>query len=413
MANKMRMKSRFNLFIFKFLCILLVLSCEKDNIDSNLFSPDQSGNLIIDNRTNKTLLLYQDNKKIKEVGANQSSFIVNIPNNIVDATSLEVWEKGKTGDDNNPSEENKFRQWDVVLPAPSVDANSRALWIIKDDGSNTKASGTLEFTYPEIDTSSGIPVIYSVDVILDNQTGSKITSIAPGTKNKKVGVEYGYRVLLFQYWYSDQNSSTGRQDVDWKIKNENSEDYSTILNANYPNAQIYVPIFYFSPIGRKGKIVLDNNTKNDIRIFANDDLIEFAVITDQPKQGLSLIRKDSQNVHFLIPEGQYDIEIKQINSSEALEEKSLRLIELYPFYWNLDGKNNLAEMTITNNSGKRVTLHDEETNNYIGYWLDDNESLTIQIEKSITTIKAKAWLKESLSAISSTNLQTWVIKELN
>lgn len=415
-----KLKMNYLSHVLSLICFLIIIpSCGDDGIFNNdgggtkvSSSADANGNLVIDNKTDKTLLLYHEGSPIKEIQANQNSFIVNVPTDGF-STSLKVWEKDIVVDVDNPIEDNKLRQWDVVLPPSSVDENSRALWIIKDDGSSTTASGTLEFNYPDIDSSNEIPVIYSVDVILDNQTGSKITSLAPGTVNKKVGVEYGYRVLLFQYWYSDQNSTIGRQDVDWKLKDENGEDYSAILNANYPNAQIDVPIYYFSPIGRKAEIIFDNNSDNDIQVFTNGDLIENLVITDQPTQGLSLIRQDSLNISFIVPEGQYLIDINTISSGEMLENKSVRLIELYPFYWNLDGYNNYHQMTIINKTGKRVTLHDLDSGRYIGYWLDDEESLTIDIEDSINSVEARAWLDSSKTATTANTSQTWTINELN
>ena len=51
--------------------------------------------------------------------------------------------------------------------------------------------GELLFNYPNID-QTGSSVIYSVDVFINNQTGSKITALGPGTSGKKVGLEYGY-----------------------------------------------------------------------------------------------------------------------------------------------------------------------------------------------------------------------------
>ena len=55
------------------------------------------------------------------------------------------------------------------------------------------------FNYPDVDPT-GVSVIYSVDVFINQQTGSKITALGPGTEGKKVGLEYGY--YLFYYLFA-------------------------------------------------------------------------------------------------------------------------------------------------------------------------------------------------------------------
>ncbi|MEE9438781.1 MAG: hypothetical protein V3V14_07245 [Saprospiraceae bacterium] len=390
---------------------ILFNSCKKDEENQISNEQDNIGNLVVNNETNKTLLLYNESKLIKEIPPSDNSFVISI-NSTGFSTSLKVWEKVKVQDKNNPSESEKFRQWDVVLPSINIDANSRALWIIKDDGSSTTASGTLKFTYPEIDTTNNIQVIYSVDVVLDNQEGSKITSLAPGTVDKQVGVEYGYRVLLFQYWYSDQNSATGRVDVDWKMSDSKGENFSAILNANYSSARIDIPIYYFSPIGRTSEVIFDNNTNKDIQVYANDNLIEDIVISDKPKQGLSLIRRDSQNVKYIIPEGQYTFDINTISSAENLENKTIQLIELYPYIWRLNGENDYHSMYVENKTEKRITFHNNSNGEYLGFWLDIDESGSFEVENSINSILAKGWLNSSKTS-STTNTTNWIINDLN
>ena len=390
---------------------ILFNSCKKDEENQISNEQDNIGNLVVNNETNKTLLLYNESKLIKEIPPSDNSFVISI-NSTGFSTSLKVWEKVKVQDKNNPSESEKFRQWDVVLPSINIDANSRALWIIKDDGSSTTASGTLKYTNPEIDTTNNIQVIYSVDVVLDNQEGSKITSLAPGTVDKQVGVEYGYRVLLFQYWYSDQNSATGRVDVDWKMSDSKGENFSAILNANYSSARIDIPIYYFSPIGRTSEVIFDNNTNKDIQVYANDNLIEDIVISDKPKQGLSLIRRDSQNVKYIIPEGQYTFDINTISSAENLENKTIQLIELYPYIWRLNGENDYHSMYVENKTEKRITFHNNSNGEYLGFWLDIDESGSFEVENSINSILAKGWLNSSKTS-STTNTTNWIINDLN
>ena len=56
------------------------------------------------------------------------------------------------------------------------------------DGRETFDNVHLLFNYPSVD-ETGASVIYSVDVFINNKTGSKITALGPGMQGKKVGLE--------------------------------------------------------------------------------------------------------------------------------------------------------------------------------------------------------------------------------
>ena len=82
-------------------------SCEYD-FDRNCY-PDETGNLIINNQTGQTLLLYKNytgyngiNGPITCIPPDSESFLVNIPNEQFEVCLLQIWLNDDVIDEQNP-----------------------------------------------------------------------------------------------------------------------------------------------------------------------------------------------------------------------------------------------------------------------------------------------------------------------
>ena len=412
----MKLTSKILILIF-----ISFISCNKDSY----IEPDNSGgvssppqgnnnttmgsNLFINNELDDKLLLYSEDEFVKEIPEKTENYPIEIQTDGRFSKMLKLWKNVDVTDRNEPDLNLVFRQWEVVLPETSSDESLSAVWYIEKDTIN--ATGTIHFSYPDTGLNN-IPNFYSLDIFLNNKVGSKFISLASGTVDKMIGIDYGSHTLIFNYWNSNQNSNTGREDVGCLQVNENGEDFRVILNYNFPNKIVEIPIFYFSSIGRKGSITFHNNTEDDVQVFTNGDIIENIVCSDNPTQAISYILKDSQDIEFLIPEDEYSFGIYYVNENSPFEMKNLRIIELYPFEWNLDGANNYHPIKITNQTGKRFTLHDRSTGKYIGFWLDDGESISIEIEDGISELEVRDWLGSG-KAETDNVLSDWTVTELN
>lgn len=270
--------------------------------------PDIEGNLSVTNSTDQVLYLYKDFGLITCIPANAEEFLVNIPSDGLTICKLQIWIADNVTDIYDPSGSNAYRQWSVVL-SDNTNPEERANWLITDD-QNYVGSGTLNLTYPSID-DYGQEVIYQVDVFLNSKSGAKLASLKPGFVNKKVSVDYGVHYLFFHYWYSDPNSTSGEiTELGWE---QNSE---IVINVAFQTADIKIPFFY-SNVGKYGKLQVYNQTNKLISIYANDALIESIAKVDGSTQGLSIIPAQNSTT-FLIPVKDYTITAKSVDGSESI-----------------------------------------------------------------------------------------------
>ena len=161
--------------------ILFLLGCGSDENEEPSVSfefdteQDAAGNLLIINQLNESIYIYLsgDETPLKEIGPS-TDFMVNIPNPVGTSKVLKIWKTADILDPTSPDEENLYRKWEVVLPNSTADAD-RITWIIK-SGDAGVFVGELLFNYPSID-ATGATVLYSVDVFINNKTGSKNTKL--------------------------------------------------------------------------------------------------------------------------------------------------------------------------------------------------------------------------------------------
>ena len=397
--------------------ILLLVGCGSDESEEPSISfefdteQDPAGNLLIINQLSESIYIYLsgDETPLKEIGSS-TDFLVNIPNPEGTSKVLKIWKTADVLDPTSPDEENLYRKWEVVFPNSTADAD-RITWIIK-SGESGVFVGELLFNYPSID-ETGATVIYSVDVFINNKTGSKITALGPGMQGKKVGLEYGYYLFYYLYWYSDPNATTGREDIGWIEVDSTGNAVSTLINASNSSRVINVPAYIGSNIGREGYINIINQTNLDLQIYVNGStLIESIVITSLPPTGLSILEGNGGSFNFLIPEDTYQFVAKTMGSGSTVETKdNIYVMELYDMVWKISDELTYSNISITNQSGESITIHDEQNNSYQGFYLLDSESNTYALCDTVQSLVAKS-VTGDREAFLSDIANNWTIIQL-
>lgn len=388
-------------FIFSalsFIVLFSIISCDReegsytepDNTAESIqnMQPDSSGNLYISNRLTENLYLYHNEKIIREIPAETEQFLLNIENSGT-AVELKLWRKSDIKDVNNPAPDAIYRKWAVVL-STGTDESERAAWIIKDGDSNT-ASGTLTFHYPEAGLK-GIKNIYSVDVFLNSKSGTKVTSLSPGMYNRKVGFEYGLHVVYFRYWYSDPNSTTGSQEVSWTTQDQAENNFSIVINAFNDTKEMYIPVYVDSEIGRTATINFTNKTGKIVQLYANNDLIEKIVISDQATQGMSILEADGNSYAYVLPEGEYTFQAKDVNGTPQGNTFERYVCNQYETNYEITTTSTFKTLTVNNTTTETITIHNAENNEYLGFLIEKNSSKTISIKTEIDSIYAQSYL---------------------
>jgi len=351
--------------------------------ETEYYKDDDTGNIFILNRLEESIFLYFNGNLLKVIKSN-SNLVVNIDNQSGYSSILKIWKESDIIDYKFPPKDLLYRQWEVVLPQ-NVNASDRATWLIEDSTNETDV-GTISFNYPK-KGFDGLDVIYSVDIFLQHKEGAKITAVSPGTNNKKVGIEYNYYVIYFLFWYSNPNSATDRIDIGWIEEDLNGDIYETIVNYSSPISTIEVPIFYYSSVGRTGKITITNNTNNFLQIFANGQLIETLISSQLPTSGLSILSSDGGSFTFPLREDDYNFIAKTVKNNERVDSCNFSIIEKYNSEWIISGTNTYNSVEIVNNSNEIITLHDSYSSRYIGHKFINNQVKQVQLLEDITEIK--------------------------
>ncbi|MCD4735851.1 MAG: hypothetical protein K8R53_07380 [Bacteroidales bacterium] len=386
-------------------CILLLVGCRKENpapIKINS-SSDEYGNLYIINKSGEPLLLYAHDTLLKEIPADSNKFLVFVePGEF--AITLKIWKKSIVLFTNEPDPGTLFRQWVVVLSQSNIESE-RSTWVIQEEGG--QATGTLRFFYPD-HFGNNISSLYSVDVYLDNKTGAKITSIGPGTSNKKVGVRYGYHLLYYRYWYDDPDDELGAQEVGWIETDSLNHGISVVINASNDFIDIDIPVYYYSNIGRKGRLFITNNINEDIVIWVNNTqyLENYAYVPGGDPTGLSYIKTDKTS-EFFVDQRAYNLSAKTTNNEVVEIYNNFKVIEIYDSYWAVSQDITYKNLEIINNSENRYSIHDR-FENYIGFWIDKNSTETFKIRSELDTLMAISWDKMRI-IISDSLSNQWVI----
>ena len=206
-------------------------------------------------------------------------------------------------------------------------------WFVKGQSSDDIGTGDLTLSYVGGTDNS-------VDVILNNSTGAKIASLSPGAQNKRVGLSYGTYTALYRYWFSDQQSTTGAEEIGWRDKetiNGSEVDIFVVLNAARESRHLQVP--HWNGGGaidqQYGNIRIENNTATPIIIYAGADLIENAMYTDDIVDNYSTIPAND-NIIYVMPADDYIFSARDTQTSATISDTSLSIIADSLIIWDVD-----------------------------------------------------------------------------
>lgn len=339
--------------------------------------PFNYGNLVINNETGSTLLLYNNNSFITCIPAYEEEFLINVPNSNLEVCLLQVWKSEDVENKNQPAITNVYRTWNVALSNTTIE-DEISYWLISENTVNQN-SGTLNISYSSVD-DYGHEVIYQVDIFLNTKNGAKIASLKPGSNDKKVSIDYGVHYLYFRYWYSDPGSSSGNvEEIGWNQLND------IVVNAEHNTTNVTVPAFY-SKIGKYGSLQIINLLDYATSIYANGSLIETIAKVEGSSQGLSIIPAQN-STSFLIPVDNYVLTAKNIDGSSIIQSLSSIdiLQEVTTVCWIGSA---LKTISVVNNTIYDLLLFDRD-NNYLGTFLSPGSSSgEIVIPDIFDTIRA-------------------------
>ena len=402
--------SRYQTFL---LAVFVFLSgCMQDGQDPESqfdISQDIEGNLLILNRLNGPILLYtsESESPLKEIGAKED-FIVNISSDGSTPTSLRIWKKSQVTDPLEPDIEKIYKEWDIVLSNTSEESE-QVVWFIT-SGSASPAVGQLSFYYPSMDFLGNM-VIYDASIYLNSKSGKKITSVAPGMENKIVGLDFGYYYFFYKYSYETTSQS---ETVGWIELDSLGNSLNTLVNAGNPIQNIEVPIYSLSDIGRFGYLDIINYSPSDVKIFTQNDIqIEDLVVTNQSTYGLSIIESNGGSYNYLLPQNNYMLTAKNLITGEIVATKeNMSVIELYNSSWIISDTISYRNITISNNLLEPLTIHNEENNDYLGFYIAPGENMSYLIADSLTSLVARN-LTSTREAFQFGSDAVWNISLLN
>lgn len=295
--------------------------------------PDNEGNLVIKNNTDQVLVLYARAERLKIISAANDDYLVNIPNPSGAAADLWIFRLDDVQDSiDNPDLDVVYKRWSVILSTDN-EIEHRVTWFVQGDNAETY-SGTLVLNYVGGTEES-------VDVVLNNRTGAKLTSLRPGQQEKKVGLDYGNYTILYRYWYSDQNSPDGEVERGWvetEIVNGDEVPIFLILNDSRNSRHIQVPHWNNGnvPETQYGNIRIQNSTSQPIQIWVGSDLIEDVMYTDQPVQNRSTIAANDIEVFTLEAIAtEYTFIAKYLASGVEVSQTDLMIIQDQEINWEV------------------------------------------------------------------------------
>ena len=98
-----------------------------------------------------------------------------------------------------------------------------------------------------------------------------------------------------------------------------------------------------------------------------------------------------EEVYFLIPEDTYQLLAKTMGDGSTVETKdNIYVMELYDYEWRITDNLTYNNITITNQSGETITIHDAESETYQGFYLKNGESNTYALSDTIQTLLARS-----------------------
>ena len=394
MIKHFYLKNIYNQIAVLLFCVFIAGCGNDDDASNNPIGSDEPieidnqedslGNLIIVNQLSDQLYLYYDNNILLKKISAVDRLRVYVPVNENETKQLKIFKKGNVNDPLLPDSSKVYRSWNVDLKNSTLDQDIVS-WIINDSESDNDV-GELILNYPSLD-ATGSSVIYHVDLFLNDTNSLLATTLTPGLQGRKIGLDYGYYDLRYLFWFQSDN----RINISWNDTSFIDDQNSVIINSNNPSRTIEIEPFFGNSIGRKGKIKVVNHTSDYLRIVFNDStLIEFIEMESLPATGLSLLYPDGGNFTFTVPEDYYTFSAKNIDTDISQDTRNnTYVMELHQYTWDIYENNTYSDISITNNTGKDLTLHDGETGNYLGIYLPVGSTTLNSIPDSLNKLIAK------------------------
>ena len=316
------------------ICGLLIMAISCDEI----FNPDEpdnqiteqadtEGNIVVINNSGQKLVLYDGGSPVKIVPNTSEEFLVKIPN--PNGVTKDLWlykESDISSDYDNPDPESMFRRWNVNLSS-DYEIEHRVTWVVYSE-SVERESGTLMLSYnPGTENN--------VDVFLNSFSGSRVASLMPGQTNTNVGIDYGIYELYYKYWYSDQNTTDGIQEVGEKTP-EDTPNMTFILNDAFQETYRLIPHFDVVEEITDGEILIQNNTDSILLINANDNLIENIMVYDGPTSSMSYLPQYSQYL-YILPAGNYNFSAMDASTNVSAADSVINIEAGELYEWSING----------------------------------------------------------------------------
>ncbi len=277
---------------------------------------DASGNLVLVNRSNEQLVLYQGETPLRVIPNDSSDFLINIPNAVGGAVDLRLHRLQDVQNDiENPDASTIYKRWEVPLVNSTALAD-RSSWVVTADEEQS-TTGTVTFDYLAAANSDVF-----VDVYLNSRTGARLTSLRAGDVGRSVGIGYGNYTVLYRYWRSDQNTAEGSTELGWieSLPTADGSDvpYYVVLNSSRTSMSLRIPSFNGgSQAVDYGDVLINNETNQPIEIWTNDSrqIEELVVLLDdQVADNLSTIfNGDDQS--YALTAGEYSIEARDLQGA--------------------------------------------------------------------------------------------------
>jgi len=318
--------------------LLFGFGCENSDEDGDMVytpdSEDSQGNLVVINYSDYELVLYSGTSKVKILPATSEDFLVNIPNPNQETKDLKLFLLDSVSSDiDNPNAESVYKRWSVAL-SNNTDIEGRVTWFVK-GGQNRDDVGTGELTLSYIGGTDN-----SVDVFLNNATGAKIASLSPGAQNRKVGLSYGTYTALFRYWYSDQQSTSGAEEIGWREKelvNGTEVDIFVVLNAARESRHLQIP--HWNGGGaideQYGSIKIRNYRASPVIIYAGADLIENVMYTDDVVDNYSTIPAND-NITYVMPIDEHVFSARDTQTAATIADTTVTIVADSLINWDVN-----------------------------------------------------------------------------
>ena len=387
---------------------LILIGCLKEiqGPDNRFSDPpseeDMDYNLLIHNNIDDILYLFSNDTLVKEIPAD-TSYKVNIASGSDSLAELRVWRMSDIDDPYLPPPDSVFRSWSVALPIDK-DTSLATEWIIRDTKPRIGV-GTLQFEFSSVPANP-----YNVDIIPDSRNADPFCTLRSGKSGKKLGLDYGYYRLFFRYWLPDTTIASGKQVYGWVDVDSAGTPYYVTLNSQTDNKRINIPRFEYVPeFGVSGLLNVINETENIIRIFADNEAIEQIVISDASRDGLSVIAPYSSR-SYLLPKNIYNFKAKFLDGKLREAFDSCNVISRYPTEWKIGTLSHT--IWIRNQTSEILTVHDFDTNQYLGHYIEPSFSSKIDIDTNVQRLKVLN-LSETAGAAQFNPEWNWHIEQLH